>query len=112
MQDVVDEARRRFPTIGRVALVHRVGELELTESAVVVVVSAPHRPEAFDAARYCIDAVKQSVPIWKKEQWSSSGDSNNDSASNTASDTSSEWGTRAMPLVPASAVANESTVAS
>ena len=108
MQDVVDEARRRFPTIGRVALVHRVGELELTESAVVVVVSAPLRPEAFDAARYCIDAVKQSVPIWKKEQWSSSVDSNNYSASNTASD----WGTRAMPLVPASAVANQSTVAS
>jgi molybdopterin synthase catalytic subunit len=91
-----------------VALVHRVGELALAESAVVVVVSAPHRPEAFDAARYCIDALKQSVPIWKKEQWSSSGDSNNDSAS----DTSSEWGTRSMPLVSAAAVANQSTVAS
>jgi len=104
MQDVVDEARRRFPTIGHVALVHRVGELELTESAVVVVVSAPHRPEAFAAARYCIDAVKQSVPIWKKEQWSSSND--------TTSNTASEWGTRAMPLVPASAVANQSTVES
>jgi molybdopterin synthase catalytic subunit len=82
--------------------------LELTESAVVVVVSAPHRPEAFAAARYCIDAVKHSVPIWKKEQWSSS----NGTISDTASNTASEWGTRAMPLVPASAVANQSTVAS
>ncbi len=108
MQDVVDEARRRFPTIGRVALIHRVGELELTESAVVVAVSAPHRPEAFAAARYCIDAVKHSVPIWKKEQWSSANGMSNDTASNPAS----EWGTRAMPLVPASAVANQSTVAS
>ena len=112
MQDVVDEARRRFPTIGHVALVHRVGELELTESAVVVVVSAPHRPEAFAAARYCIDAVKQSVPIWKKEQWSSSNGTASDTASDTTSNTASEWGTRAMPLVPASAVANQSTVES
>lgn len=109
LQEVVDEARRRFPTIGHVALVHRVGELALTESAVVVVVSAPHRPEAFDAARYCIDALKQSVPIWKKEQWSSSGDASSD---NSASDTASDWGTRAVRPVPASAVANQGTVES
>ena len=39
------------------------------ESAVVVAVSAPHREEAFTAARYCIDAAKASVPIWKHETW-------------------------------------------
>jgi len=74
MQQVVDEARRRHATVGRIALVHRVGRLELSESSVVVVVSAPHRPEAFDTARYCIDALKQSVPIWKKETWATGSD--------------------------------------
>lgn len=112
LQEVVDEARRRFPTIGHVALVHRVGELALTESAVVVVVSAPHRPEAFDAARYCIDALKQSVPIWKKEQWSSSGDSSNGLSNGSGNSSASDWGTRAVRPVPASAVANQSTVSS
>jgi molybdopterin synthase catalytic subunit len=39
------------------------------DSAVVVVVSAPHRAEAFEAARFCIDTLKRSVPIWKRETW-------------------------------------------
>ncbi|NDE52215.1 MAG: rod shape-determining protein MreB [Actinobacteria bacterium] len=73
-------------------MTHRVGELLLTESSVVVVVSAPHRPEAFDAARFCIDALKQSVPIWKKERWSSGED----------------WGTNATSLVaPREVVAHD-----
>ena len=88
MEEVVTEARRRYANVSRVALVHRVGELSLTEASVVVVVSAPHRPEAFDAARYCIDALKQSVPIWKKETWA----------------TGSDWGTNANPPVAASRV--------
>jgi molybdopterin synthase catalytic subunit len=83
MRDIIAEARRRFPSVGRIAMTHRVGELLLTESSVVVVISAPHRPEAFDAARFCIDALKQSVPIWKKERWSSGED----------------WGTNASSLV-------------
>jgi molybdopterin synthase catalytic subunit len=66
---VADEARTRWPTVGRIALLHRIGVLEVGESAVVVVVSAPHRAEAFDAARFCIDTLKQSVPIWKRETW-------------------------------------------
>lgn len=66
---VVAEARRRWPSLGAVALCHRVGRVALTESAVVVVVSAPHRHEAFEAARFCIDAVKRSVPMWKREIW-------------------------------------------
>lgn len=92
MQEVIDEARRRFPTVGRVALVHRLGELQLTESSVVVVASAPHRPEAFDAARFCIDALKQSVPIWKKEEWSGGSD----------------WGTNAVSPMSPSAVRDNS----
>lgn len=88
MRQIIGEARRRFPSLGRVGLVHRLGDLALTESSVVVVVSAPHRPEAFDAARFCIDALKQSAPIWKKEVWSGGSD----------------WGTNAVKPVPASTV--------
>lgn len=68
------EARARFPAIGRVALLHRIGRLELTDTAVLVAVSTPHRPEAFEAARWCIDTLKATVPIWKKETWSGGSD--------------------------------------
>jgi molybdopterin synthase catalytic subunit len=52
-----------------VAILHRTGDVPIGESAVVVVVSAPHREAAFDAAKFAIDALKQTVPIWKQEQW-------------------------------------------
>jgi len=66
---VAAEARRRWPPLGRVALLHRVGRLEVGAASVLVAVSAPHRDEAFAAARYCIDTVKETVPIWKREEW-------------------------------------------
>ena len=56
MAELVDEQRRRWPMVGRVVLLHRTGRLELGESSVLVVVSSPHRPEAFEAARFGIDA--------------------------------------------------------
>jgi molybdopterin synthase catalytic subunit len=69
LQELADDARARFPSVGRIAMLHRVGLLEVTDTAVVVVVSAAHRDAAFDAARHCIDTLKASVPIWKKETW-------------------------------------------
>ena len=69
MREIVAELRRRWPDVARVALLHRVGELALSETSVVVVVSAPHRAAAFAAASYAIDTLKQSVPIWKQEHW-------------------------------------------
>jgi molybdopterin synthase catalytic subunit len=66
---IAAEARRRWPVLGRIALLHRVGALAVGETSVVVVVSSPHRPEAFDAARFCIDTLKETVPIWKREMW-------------------------------------------
>lgn len=66
---IATEARRRWPAIGRVALLHRVGRLDVTEVSVVVAVSTPHRLEAFEAARWCIDTLKATVPIWKQETW-------------------------------------------
>ena len=61
------EARAKWPVLGRVALLHRVGEVAVGESSVVVAVSAPHRQEAFEAARWCIDTLKDTAPIWKRE---------------------------------------------
>ena len=63
------ELRARWSEVGRVVLLHRTGVVPVGESAVVVVVSAPHRPEAFAAARFAIDAIKASAPIWKHEVW-------------------------------------------
>mgnify|MGYP001812661654 CR=1 FL=1 len=67
---IVLRAREQWPDLGRVALLHRIGHVPITESAVVVAVSAPHRDHAFAAARYAIDTLKATVPIWKKETWS------------------------------------------
>jgi molybdopterin synthase catalytic subunit len=66
---IVDEIRARWPSTRRVVIWHRTGRLDLSESSVVVAASAPHRPIAFEAARYAIDAVKASAPIWKRETW-------------------------------------------
>ncbi len=69
LHDVVDEAHKRWPDLERVAVHHRIGQVELSVSTVVVAVSAPHRDTAFKAARFCIDALKVSVPMWKRELW-------------------------------------------
>jgi molybdopterin synthase catalytic subunit len=74
LTEIATEARRRWPSLERVALLHRTGELALSEPSVAVVVSSPHRPEAFEAARFCIDTLKESVPIWKREHWSDGSD--------------------------------------
>lgn len=74
LHEIIAAARGRWPALGRVALLHRVGSLDLGELAVVVVASAAHRGEAFDAARWCIDTLKATVPIWKKERWSGGDD--------------------------------------
>jgi molybdopterin synthase catalytic subunit len=66
ISEVVDEARQRWP-LQAVAIAHRIGRLAVGEVTVGVAVSAPHRPEAFEAARYLIDELKRRAPIWKKE---------------------------------------------
>lgn len=69
MAQIGEEIKQRWP-ISAVAIVHRTGVLEIGQASVVVAVSAPHRGEAFEAAKYAIDRLKQIVPIWKKEVWS------------------------------------------
>jgi molybdopterin synthase catalytic subunit len=71
---VAAAAREQWPALGRVALLHRFGALKLGEVSVVVAVSSPHRPEAFSAARFCIDTLKETVPIWKRETWPGGSD--------------------------------------
>ena len=66
---IVDEARRRWPDLGRVAILHRTGPVAIGEASVVVAAGAPHREAAFDAARWCIDTLKETAPIWKRETW-------------------------------------------
>lgn len=67
--EIIAAARTRWPTIGAVAIHHRTGRVSLSEAAVVVAVSSPHRQEAFEAAQFCIDTLKESVPMWKREIW-------------------------------------------
>ncbi len=58
---------REMCRIHRVAMVHRLGRLEIGETSVFIAVSAPHRAAAFEACRFAIDTLKRTVPIWKKE---------------------------------------------
>ncbi|RKL67751.1 molybdenum cofactor biosynthesis protein MoaE [Salipaludibacillus neizhouensis] len=53
----------------KVAITHRIGALEISDIAVVIAVSTPHRADSFDASRYAIERIKEIVPIWKKEHW-------------------------------------------
>jgi molybdopterin synthase catalytic subunit len=74
MEKVARNARSRCPELGRIVLLHRTGALRVEEVSVLVVVSAPHRGEAFEAARLCIDSIKASVPVWKRETWDGGSD--------------------------------------
>lgn len=63
------EIRERWPMIRQVAIVHRIGPLEVGEVIVVIAVSSAHRQDVFAATHYAIDRLKQIVPVWKKEVW-------------------------------------------
>ncbi len=53
--------------IRRMAIVHRIGPVQITEPSVIIAVSAAHRSDAFEACRFAIEEIKKSIPIWKKE---------------------------------------------
>jgi molybdopterin synthase catalytic subunit len=69
LRQIGDEIHERWPSIREVAIVHRIGRLEIGDTATVIAISAAHRPDVFDALRYGIDRLKEIVPIWKKEVW-------------------------------------------
>lgn len=66
MERVAGEAGGRW-SLGRIAIVHRIGRLNVGEASVIIAVSSAHRAEAFEACRFLIDKLKQEVPIWKRE---------------------------------------------
>jgi molybdopterin synthase catalytic subunit len=84
LEAVVAETRTRWPEVERLAVLHRLGDLALSDASVAVVASSPHRAEAFEAARFCIDTLKETVPIWKREHWEGGSD----------------WATRSSPVRP------------
>ncbi len=68
MDEICRAAGERWPLIGA-GVVHRLGRLELGEISVAVAVSSPHRSDAFEAGRFIIDRLKETVPVWKQENW-------------------------------------------
>jgi molybdopterin synthase catalytic subunit len=69
LREIGAAIRGRWPGVKRVAMLHRIGRLEIGESSVLIAVSAAHRGDAFEACRYAIDTLKQTVPVWKKEHF-------------------------------------------
>ena len=70
-ESIAKHARSQWPSIVKIVMLHRIGKVEIGDSAVVIVVSSPHRDHAFEASRFCIDTLKSTVPIWKREIWES-----------------------------------------
>jgi molybdopterin synthase catalytic subunit len=68
LEQLANEARATWGT-GEIAIHHRVGRLEIGETAVLICVAAAHRHEAFEAAEWLMDRIKEVAPIWKKEIW-------------------------------------------
>ena len=68
LEQLAGEARAQWGT-GAIAIHHRIGRLAIGETAVLIVVAAAHRHEAFEAAEQLMDRIKQVAPIWKKEIW-------------------------------------------
>ena len=68
MERIAQDATARFG-VTRVAIVHRIGRIEIGEASVAIAVAAPHRAAAMDACRFVIDTLKATVPIWKREHF-------------------------------------------
>ncbi|WLV25996.1 molybdenum cofactor biosynthesis protein MoaE [Aciduricibacillus chroicocephali] len=68
LAEIGKEINERWPD-AKTAIAHRVGRLDISDIAVVIAVSTPHRADAFEASRYAIERIKEMVPIWKRENW-------------------------------------------
>ncbi len=68
LREIVAEAAQRW-SVGEIAVVHRIGKLNVGEASVGIAVAAPHRGEAYEASRYVIEELKRRVPIWKREHY-------------------------------------------
>jgi len=68
MREIADEIRQKWQ-VDEIAMVHRIGHLEISDASVAIAVSSPHRHQALAACAFAIDRLKETVPIWKKEVW-------------------------------------------
>jgi molybdopterin synthase catalytic subunit len=68
LAQIGEEIKEKWPE-AQVAITHRIGKLDISDIAVVIAVSTPHRKDAYEANQYAIERIKQIVPIWKKEHW-------------------------------------------
>ncbi|WP_039042694.1 molybdenum cofactor biosynthesis protein MoaE [Sporosarcina sp. ZBG7A] len=68
LAEIGAEMEAKWPGV-KVAIAHRIGELHISDIAVVIAVSSPHRKAAYEANEYAIERIKEVVPIWKKEIW-------------------------------------------
>ncbi|KAL1285047.1 Molybdopterin synthase catalytic subunit [Trichinella pseudospiralis] len=65
--NICSEIRKKWPTVHRICVHHRLGNVAVKEKSIIVAASAPHRAETLDAVKFAIDEIKKKVPIWKKE---------------------------------------------
>jgi len=68
LERIIREAHEAWPS-AHMGMHHRIGRLDIGEASIIIVVSSPHRADAFAACRYAIERVKQIVPIWKREHF-------------------------------------------
>ena len=73
LAEIGAEVQQKF-AVGEIAMMHRIGRLEIGESSIVIAVAAPHRHAAFEACAYAMDRVKAEVPVWKKEFFADGAD--------------------------------------
>ncbi|MEE6458200.1 hypothetical protein FKM82_000211 [Ascaphus truei] len=67
IRKICSDIRQKWPSIKHVAVHHRLGLVPITEASVIIAVASPHRSDSLDAVKYCINTLKATVPIWKKE---------------------------------------------
>ncbi|AYV68454.1 molybdenum cofactor biosynthesis protein MoaE [Niallia circulans] len=70
LAQIGEEVKEKWGDID-IAITHRIGKLEISDVAVVIAVSTPHRKDAYEANQYAIERIKEIVPIWKREHWES-----------------------------------------
>jgi molybdopterin synthase catalytic subunit len=73
LAEIGAEVQQKF-AVGEIAMMHRIGRLEIGESSILIAVAAPHRHAAFEACAYAMDRVKAEVPVWKKEFFADGAD--------------------------------------
>ncbi|XP_068105538.1 molybdopterin synthase catalytic subunit-like [Hyperolius riggenbachi] len=73
IKKIASEIRQQWPSVKHIAVHHRLGLVPVTEASVAIAISSPHRGDAQDAVKYCINTLKATVPIWKKELYEEDG---------------------------------------